>query len=177
MLARPGPPQVNQLVWARYAWVRDGGFDALSKSFEQASAAGRESVAAGTSHALFREPSPAGAVLATTDAKVNFRLAESSALFQRFFDLGVEAAKVDKGSLFVDFSRSTFGTQLDVSSATMGPQSLVATGSIGKDGVMQGISGNARILGATTLDGMEAGYLFEKDFSKGALRGITLWGR
>ncbi|MBK7509066.1 MAG: FecR domain-containing protein [Comamonadaceae bacterium] len=175
--ALPQSPQVNQLVWARYAWVKDGGFDTLSKSFEQASAAGRESVAAGMSHALFRDPSPTAAVLATADTKVNFRLADSSALFQRFFDLGVEAAKVEKGTFLVDFSRSTFGTQLDVSSATMGAQNLVANGSIGKDGVMQSISANARILGGMTLDGKEAGYLFEKDFSNGALRGVTLWGR
>jgi hypothetical protein len=175
--ALPQSPQVNQLVWARYAWVKDGGFDTLSKSFEQASAAGRESVAAGVSHALFRAPSPAGAGLTTTDSKVNFRLADSSALFQRFFDLGVEAAKVNKGTFLVDFTRSTFGTQLDVSSATMGTQNLVANGSIGKDGAMQSISANARILGGMTLDGKEAGYLFEKDFSNGALRGVTLWGR
>jgi hypothetical protein len=42
---------------------------------------------------------------------------------------------------------------------------------------MQSISANARILGGMTLDGKEAGYLFEKDFSNGALRGVTLWGR
>jgi hypothetical protein len=59
----------------------------------------------------------------------------------------------------------------------MGTQNLVANGSIGKDGAMQSISANARILGGMTLDGKEAGYLFEKDFSNGALRGVTLWGR
>ena len=30
---------------------------------------------------------------------------------------------------------------------------------------------------ATTLDGKEAGYLFEKSIPTGALRGVTLWGR
>ena len=174
----PAPqPQVNELVWARYAWVRDGGLDTLSQTFEQASAAGRESVAFGTAHVLTRNASPAGAVLTTTDAAVNFRLAGSSAFFQRNFDHGVEAAKVDNGTLAVDFSRSTFATQLGVSSPTLGADSVVASGSIGKDGVMRTTSANATVLGATTLDGKEAGYLFEKNMVSGALRGVTLWGR
>ena len=173
----PLQPQVNELVWARYAWVKDGGLDTLSQTFEQASAAGRESVAFGTAHALTRNASPAGAVLTTTDAAVNFRLAGSSAFFQRNFDLGVEAAKVDNGTLAVDFSRATFATQLGVSSPTLGADSVVASGSIGKDGVMRTTSANAIVLGATTLDGKEAGYLFEKNMVSGALRGVTLWGR
>jgi hypothetical protein len=173
----PLQPQVNELIWARYAWVKDGGLDTLSQTFEQASAAGRESVAFGTAHALTRNASPAGAVLTTTDAAVNFRLAGSSAFFQRNFDLGVEAAKVDNGTLAVDFSRATFATQLGVSSPTLGADSVVASGSIGKDGVMRTTSANATVLGATTLDGKEAGYLFEKNIPTGALRGVTLWGR
>jgi hypothetical protein len=173
----PLQPQVNELVWARYAWVKDGGLDTLSQTFEQASAAGRESVAFGTAHALTRNASPAGAVLTTTDAAVNFRLAGSSAFFQRNFDLGVEAAKVDNGTLAVDFSRATFATQLGVSSPTLGADSVVASGSIGKDGVMRTTSANATVVGATTLDGKEAGYLFEKNMVSGALRGVTLWGR
>jgi hypothetical protein len=173
----PLQPQVNELVWARYAWVKDGGLDTLSQTFEQASAAGRESVAFGTAHALTRSASPAGTVLTTTDAAVNFRLAGSSAFFQRNFDLKVEAAKVDNGTLAVDFSRATFATQLGVSSPTLGADSVVASGSIGKDGVMRTTSANATVLGATTLDGKEAGYLFEKSIPTGALRGVTLWGR
>ncbi|MBK7509907.1 MAG: FecR domain-containing protein [Comamonadaceae bacterium] len=151
--------------------------DTLSQTFEQASAAGRESVAFGTAHVLTRNASPAGAVLTTTDAAVNFRLAGSSAFFQRNFDHGVEAAKVDNGTLAVDFSRATFATQLGVSSPTLGADSVVASGSIGKDGVMRTTSANATVLGATTLDGKEAGYLFEKSIPTGALRGVTLWGR
>jgi hypothetical protein len=91
--------------------------------------------------------------------------------------LSVEAAKVDNGTLAVDFSRATFATQLGVSSPTLGADSVVASGSIGKDGVMRTTSANATVLGATTLDGKEAGYLFEKNIPTGALRGVTLWGR
>ena len=42
---------------------------------------------------------------------------------------------------------------------------------------MRTTSANAIVLGATTLDGKEAGYLFEKNMVSGALRGVTLWGR
>jgi hypothetical protein len=66
---------------------------------------------------------------------------------------------------------------LGVSSPTLGADSVVASGSIGKDGVMRTTSANATVLGATTLDGKEAGYLFEKNIPTGALRGVTLWGR
>lgn len=173
----PLPPQVSELAWARYAWIRDGGADTLSQSFEQASAAGREAVVFGTAHALTRSASPAGAGLTTTDASVNFRLAGASAFFRRNFDHGVEAVQVDKGTLSVDFSRSTFATQLGVSSPTLGPDSVVANGTIGKDGVMRSTSANAIVQGATTLDGKEAGYLFEKNNAAGSLRGVTLWGR
>ena len=96
---------------------------------------------------------------------------------QRARDSIVEAAKVDTGTLSVDFSRSSFATQLGVSSAAMGTQSVVANGSIGNDGIMRPVSANARVIGATKLDGREAGYLFEKDIAAGALRGVTLWGR
>ena len=171
------PPQVTQLAWARYAWIRDEGFDTLGQTFEQASAAGRETVVFGTAHALTRSASPAGAVLTTADSAVNFRLAGASAFFRRDFDHGVEAAKVDNGTLSVDFSRSTFATQLGVSSPTLGVDNVLASGTIGKDGVMRSTSANAIVQGATTLDGKEAGYLFEKNLATGALRGVTLWGR
>ena len=108
---------------------------------------------------------------------VNFRLAGASAFFRRDFDHGVEAAKVDNGMLSVDFSRSTFSTQLGVSSPTLGADNVSASGTIGKDGVMRSTSANAIVQGATTLDGKEAGYLFEKNLASGALRGVTLWGR
>ena len=85
--------------------------------------------------------------------------------------------QVDKGTLSVDFSRSTFATQLGVSSPTLGPDSVVANGTIGKDGVMRSTSANATVQGATTLDGKEAGYLFEKNNAAGSLLGVTLWGR
>ncbi len=171
------PPQVTQLAWARYAWIRDEGFDTLGQTFEQASAAGREAVVFGTAHALTRSASPVGAMLTTSDSAVNFRLAGASAFFRRDFDHGVEAAKVDNGMLSVDFSRSTFSTQLGVSSPTLGADNVSASGTIGKDGVMRSTSANAIVQGATTLDGKEAGYLFEKNLASGALRGVTLWGR
>ena len=153
------------------------GFRPQASQLERVNAAGRETVVFGTAHALTRSASPAGAVLTTADSAVNFRLAGASAFFRRDFDHGVEAAKVDNGTLSVDFSRSTFATQLGVSSPTLGVDNVLASGTIGKDGVMRSTSANAIVQGATTLDGKEAGYLFEKNLATGALRGVTLWGR
>lgn len=176
-LASLVPAPAGQLVWGRYVWVNDAGADTLSKSFDQAAEQGRELVAAGVSHALFREVTPGSSTLTTSEPNVAFRLNGSAATYQRYHDLGVEAASVTGGRLTIDFSRSTFSTELGVTSPSMGVQDVQASGTVSASGVFQTATGNARVLGGTSLDGREAAYLFEKSLNQGALRGITMWGR
>jgi hypothetical protein len=59
----------------------------------------------------------------------------------------------------------------------MGADTLVASGNVAPNGVLQTTSSNAAINGALSLDGREAGYAFEKSVNAGNVRGITLWGR
>jgi hypothetical protein len=171
------PPVVENLVWGRWGGAPDG--DTISVAFEEAVKNGRMGTVGNGAFGLYRPAADSQALLKTTDASANFRLAGSAAQF--FYAQGrqtvSEAARVDGGTLNVDFSKATFATQLNVSSPTMGKDSLQANGIIKPNGYMFGQDGNAYVAGALTLDGKEAGYFFERALSSGNLSGITLWGR
>jgi FecR-like protein len=171
----PGPPEVTQLVWGRWDWTAPAG-DTLSRTFQEAMQNGRFGTVGNGAYGLYRVASDPNALLQTSDASANFRLAGGAA---QFFmpERAPELARVDGGSLSVDFSRATFATQLNVSSQTIGANTLQADGTVTRNGLMLGQGGNAFVAGALSLDGKEAGYFFEKAFPAGNLSGITLWGR
>lgn len=171
------PPVVTQLSWARYDWTRKMDADTFSRSFEAALAAGGERLPGNLSYTMFRPISPAGTVLASSDATAEFRLAHASAHLVRESGRVTEAVNVNEGTFNVDFVRSTYTTKLSLSNPAMGADTLVATGNVTSNGVLQTTSSNAAINGALSLDGKEAGYAFEKAVSVGNVRGITLWGR
>jgi len=175
----PPPPEVNQLMWARMAAVAADG-DTISRSFAQALQNGRQGTVGNGAYSLYREVSGTDpVVLASADAQASFRLAGSAA--QLFFPVGrstvSEAVQVDNGTLNVDFTHATYATQLNVSSARIGADSVVSNGVIKPNGVLLGQGGNAYTAGALSLDGKEAGYFFEKALAAGQLTGITQWGR
>jgi hypothetical protein len=171
------PPVVTQLAWARYSWATAVEGDVVSKTFEAARENGRQLTASNGSYGLFRNPSAHGAdTLLTAEASATFRLASSSAQLIKSSG-ATEAATVDHGSLSIDFTRRTFDTQLAVSSATIGTDQIAASGAVAADGGFLSAAGNAWVAGATSLNGKEAGYTFEKQNTSGTLRGLTLWGR
>ena len=88
-----------------------------------------------------------------------------------------EPVQVGGGSLSVDFVKSTYATQLNVSNARIGAESVASNGTIKPNGVLQTQGGNAFVSGALSLDGKEAGYFFLKSLPAGQLSGITQWGR
>ncbi|MBK6592261.1 MAG: FecR domain-containing protein [Burkholderiales bacterium] len=171
------PPQVSQLVWARYNWVEKMDADTFSRAFADAITTGYERLPGNGNYTLFRQPSAPGTVLTTTDVTAEFRLASSSVQLARDAGRIIEPVTVNDGTFNVDFARSSFVTQLNMSNPAMGADTLVASGNIRSDGVLQTVSSNASINGALTLDGKEAGYAFEKAVKIGNIRGITLWGR
>jgi hypothetical protein len=173
--AAPPAPVVSQLVWGRWDVAAVNG-DLLSKALDDATKNGRSATVANETYGLFR-PGSSNALLQTTEAAANFRLAGGAAQFVSTVGLPTESASVDNGSLRVDFSRATFSTQLNVSSPTIGANALQANGIVSPTGILLGQTGNAYVAGALTVDGKEAGYLFGKAFSTGNLSGITLWGR
>lgn len=171
------PPQVTQLGWVRYGWTPKTDTDTFTHQFEQAVAAGLERAWGNANYVVFRLPTPAGATLAPTDASASFRLANSAAHLTLRSSNKTEAVNVDGGSLFVDFSRSTFSTMLALSSPTIGGDQIGASGTVRSNGTLQATQGNAALGGALSLDGQDAAYAFEKAHAAGILRGVTLWGR
>ncbi len=170
------PPVVTQLSWARLLAAADG--DTLSTTFTQAIQSGRQSVTGNGAFTLYREGA-ANALLASADTSANFRLVGGTASLV-WSDRGspvIDPVRVDNGTLSVDFSRATYTTQINVSSALLGTDNVASNGVITPTGMMQSVGGNSGSAGALSLDGKEAGYFFVKTVAAGGLSGITLWGR
>ena len=172
-------PEVRQLVWARLAAVA-ADHDTISRSFAVAMQNNRQSTVGNVAFSLFRESASTGpAILSSAETSANFRLAGGTAQLTRL-EGGietVEAARVGSGTLNVDFARSTFATQLTVTNARIGAESVVSNGVVQSDGIFRAQGGNAFTAGALSLDGKEAGYFFAKPVAVGELTGITQWGR
>lgn len=175
LVAVANPPQVKELVWGRYSWTQALDGDDFSRAFEQALLQGRESLGGNGAYSLLRQ-SAAGGFMPTEPA-VNFRLASSAATVLRDEGRTREAALVEAGSLYVDFARATYATQLNVIGPVMGRDIVKAQGNITSSGAMQMTNGNAYMLGGFNTTGSEAAYLFSKSVPAGLLQGITLWGR
>lgn len=173
-----GPPAVTQLSWARYPWTTSFSADQFIQAFADAAKAGHETASAGNgAYILYRDPTGSTASH-PTQAVVDLRLANASAHLQPNYNwMPAEAVTVQSGSLQIDFSRSLFQTALALQGASVGNQSVSATGTISASGAILGTGGNAAVSGAVTPDGTEAGYFFQKILPQGALRGVTLWGR
>ena len=173
------PPEVKQLVWARLAAVAADG-DTISRSFVQAMENGRQGTVGNVTYSLFRDvPATGPAILTTSDTSANFRLAGAAAQFVRTeqgLDL-IETVQVGGGTLNVDFAKSTYATQLNLSNARIGADTVTSNGVVKPNGVLQTQGGNAFTSGALSLDGKEAGYFFLKSIPAGQLSGITQWGR
>lgn len=164
-----------RLAWGRY--TVDAGFnDNISQPFVLAQT-GRHVTVGDTANTLFRADDPASPdrLLAPTDAKADFRLSRAQATFEAAGK--VEAASVDGGTLSLDFGRRTFGTALALSSATGGKTELRMAGDVRADGTFSLRDGPQSVAGAVSLDGKEAGYLFERGVGNGLFKGKTLWGR
>jgi len=174
-VAAVDPARVQQLAWGHSPWAQRSEADTLSMAFDQARQNGRQATVGNSAFTLFREVGTS-TTLATAESSAQFRFSNGSAQLA-VAKGGLEAARVDGGSLSIDFARATFATQLSVSSPTIGGQSLLANGEVRPNGVFIGQGGNASVAGALSLDGKEAGYFFQKVLPSGNLSGITLWGR
>lgn len=177
--ATPGTPAaLGQLMWSRFIWTQRMDGDAFTQDIEQAVASsGNERLLGNGSYTLFRPANPTGAVLASADTSANFRLTHGTAQLARGNGKSTEPVSITNSALKVDFTRATFATQLELSNPTIGTDTIAASGTIGSNGVFNPITSNATINGALTLNGKEAGYLFDKSNTAGILRGVTLWGR
>ena len=167
----------GQLIWGRWSIGAEAD-DKLSVPFSAASAGRHMTVADATLGGLFRSndaANPGRTLPDSLEAKVELRLSRANASFESAGRS--EVATVDGGSLSLDFSRRTFATALAMSSASAGKAELRMGGDVRNDGTFAVRDADQRIAGAVTLDGKEAGYLFERNWAGGLFRGKTLWGR
>ncbi len=165
----------GQLIWGRWAIVAEKD-DNLSVPFAQARVA-RHVTVADQQTGLFRtnQSVPGELFPASLQGTVEFGLSRASATYEMGVDL--QAATVSASNLTVDFTRRTFATALDLTSASGVRGELRVAGGIRSDGLFTVKDAEQFVSGAFSLDGKEAGYLFERSAGGGLFRGRTLWGR
>lgn len=112
------------------------------------------------------------------EGRASFSLIASEAYMQQGTQL--TPARVQSGTLEMDFGRNTFSTQLNLSTTPTQIEKVQAQGSFDAYGRMQSTAGlsNANVKGIVLNKGLDAGYLFDKTLSSGSIiSGATQWGR
>ena len=169
-------PVVTQLAWGRWTFSPAAN-DTLSQPYAVASI-GRHITVANSQVGLFRADDPSNPqklLPESLDARVAFRLSRGQASYES--PAGVQAARIDGGTLVLDFAQRTFATALALSAAGVAAKELRAAGVVRPDGTFAVRDPTHHVAGAVSLDGREAGYLFERAVESGLFRGTTLWGR
>ena len=164
----------NNLIWGR--WRHNdgqGSLERISTSYEIASA-GRDVANGNNTYLLFRDSK--GSTLVNPDLTVvSFALSSAQAFYHS--DTGVVAMQVNSGSLSVNFIDKSFATKLGLSSSVSGKVDFADSGVYTDSGYFYKNSDTQLVRGAVSLDGTEAGYVFEKALGGGnSVEGITLWG-
>ncbi len=172
------PDAKAQMVWGRYSPSASLN-DSVSIPYASARTDRQYTIGDGD-FTLWRskDPTSPDGLLKNTDVgPVDFRLSRGQATFEA--GGRAEAAAIDGGTLTLDFSRKTFATGLLLSSPSAGHAELRVVGDVlpnGSFGAKES-DGSQKVTGAVSLDGKEAGYLFERVSAGGLFKGKTLWGR
>ena len=170
----PAPPAPPALVWGH--WVKPTGSGDFSEPFRVA-ALGRDVTVGNNDYVLYRAPSDTGlAAIQPSLGTVGFQLQQAHALFRPWGGVNQEAT-AGTGTLSINFATRQFQTQLELNHAAAGAHTLTSQGAVLSDGMFGGATATQKVIGATTLDGKNAGYMFEKNVDSGVFNGITLWAR
>ena len=170
----PTPPAPPALVWGH--WVKPTGSGDFSEPFRVA-ALGRDVTVGNNDYVLYRAPSDTGlTAIQPSLGTVGFQLQQAHALF-RPWGGGNQEATAGTGTLSINFATRQFQTQLELNHAAAGAHTLTSQGAVLSDGMFGGATATQKVIGATTLDGKNAGYMFEKNVDSGVFNGITLWAR
>ena len=192
----------SSLVWGR--WGAANPQDNLTIAFKDAMQ--NRAVTVGDGYAfLFRQENNVPNLLSVQQGNVNFALQSSYAYF---LDLGnnVNTAKVNSGTLGVNFSTLDVKTTLNLTAQTV-PSSVLGSGITPGATLSETLTATAKLnattgifllspvtaaampssvavtpttptmAGALSLDTKQAGYLFSLPTGNGAFKGATLWGR
>lgn len=170
----PTPPAPPALVWGH--WVKPTGSGDFSEPFRVA-ALGRDVTVGNSDYVLYRRPSDTGlTAIQPSLGTVGFQLQQAHALFRPWGGVNQEAT-AGTGTLSINFATRQFQTQLELNHAAAGAHTLTSQGAVLSDGMFGGATATQKVIGATTLDGKNAGYMFEKNVDSGVFNGITLWAR
>ena len=170
----PTPPAPPALVWGH--WIKPTGSGDFSEPFRVA-ALGRDVTVGNNDYVLYRAPSDTGlTAIQPSLGTVGFQLQQAHALFRPWGGVNQEAT-AGNGTLSINFATRQFQTQLELNHAAAGAHTLTSQGAVLSDGMFGGATATQKVIGATTLDGKNAGYMFEKNVDSGVFNGITLWAR
>ncbi len=160
----------SQLVWGRYA----GGVGSLERITLPLAEArvGREVSVGNFEYGLFRLEGE-NQRLDTGLGVVGFDLRSAQASYADAS--GISPLVVLGGSLDIDFQLNNFATELNLEHSKAGLIDFTAAGGISSSGYFFDRNDDQRIFGATSLDGAEAGYFFERQLEGAAIQGLTLW--
>ena len=171
-LPAPRPPNLAWGHWAAPANAAD-----FSQPFMVA-AIGREVTVGNTDRVLYRSlPMPGGATaIQPSLGQVSLNLQQANAQFRPWGEAN-QNALASNGVLTIDFAARQFQTTLQLDNATGGNALLNTSGIVLPDGIFGGTGAGQTVIGATTFDGKNAGYFFDKTVGRGVFSGITLWGK
>ena len=172
------PVQGKPLAWLHNALGWNVPENTISERYNIAVADGRKAVAGSLFISLYRDESTFSSFKPDV-ASASFQLASVSANYTQYSIYGgsVESVQVSNPTLSVDFAASTFATQLQLSSASLGQETFSASGAVTSNGIITSANGGQSLAGAFSMDGRQAGYQFNKGVERGSVSGLTLWGR
>lgn len=165
----------NQLVWGRWG-VANGDLERMTLAKEEAwPDRDPANIAVGNSeYVLIRDTDGRGRVDAGL-GQIDFALSSAQAFYRG--EAGVSAMAVRDGALSVNFDSRSFSTSLDLDHDVTGEIQFTSAGRVSEDGFFLSNSQSGKVSGAVSIDGSEAGYLFEQQLEAGGIQGLTLWGQ
>ena len=162
------------MVWLHNALGWNVPENSISQRFDTATADGRQAVAGNFFITLYRDDSTPFMPIGT---QANFKLTEASASYAQSNGAPAQAVQISNASLKVDFTKSTFNTNMNLASPALGQETFAANGTVSSAGLLSSNLQNQTLYGAISKDGTQAGYGFDKTTAGGKVSGITLWGR
>jgi len=174
--ALPTSPSASvPLAWGR--WTAMALFGNLEVSPVAEAAKDRKPLIGTTNFGLFRfEASPVS--FSQESGSHTFRLQSSAANFVAVSTQALMSAGISEGSLSIDFRNRSFGTRLELESASGLRSTLLGLGHVDSQGMFLMNAPDARVLGAVSAGAKGAGYTFERTVQgQGTFHGVTLWGK
>jgi hypothetical protein len=169
-LTASGTPLLAWGYWQTASWAE------AVHAPAQTAMQGREITVGNQQVGLFRDPS--SGVELPRQGSVRLKLDNAQVVWQGNVTV---PGLVQSSSLDIDFAAQSFATTLVGSQPDIGAFSVQAAGPINVRGSKPGVfvsdasQSNARVAGALTQGGSQAGYFFEKPVAGAVLTGTTLW--